>query len=43
MDPQTWMAERFEAHRRRLEAVARRLLGSGSEAGDAVQEAWLYP
>jgi RNA polymerase sigma-70 factor, ECF subfamily len=41
MEDQTWMAERFEAHRRRLEEVARRLLGSGSEAGDAVQEAWL--
>jgi RNA polymerase sigma-70 factor (ECF subfamily) len=41
MDDQTWMAERFEAHRQRLEEVARRLLGSGSEAGDAVQEAWL--
>jgi RNA polymerase sigma-70 factor, ECF subfamily len=41
MNDQTWMAERFEAHRQRLEEVARRLLGSGSEAGDAVQEAWL--
>ncbi|HZJ52721.1 MAG TPA: sigma-70 family RNA polymerase sigma factor [Myxococcaceae bacterium] len=41
MDDQTWMAERFEAHRHRLEQVAGRLLGSGSEAGDAVQEAWL--
>src|SRR5678816_4139134 len=41
MDDQTWMAERFEAHRHWLEQVAGRLLGSGSEAGDAVQEAWL--
>src|SRR5439155_502503 len=35
------MAERFEAHRRRLRAVAYRMLGSHSEADDAVQEAWL--
>ena len=41
MDEQTWMAERFETHRRRLEEVAQRILGSGGEAGDAVQEAWL--
>jgi RNA polymerase sigma-70 factor (ECF subfamily) len=41
MDDQIWMAERFEAHRQRLEEVARRLLGSVSDAGDAVQEAWL--
>ena len=36
-----WLAERFEADRARLRAVAYRLLGSGSEADDAVQEAWL--
>jgi RNA polymerase sigma factor (sigma-70 family) len=36
-----WLAERFEAHRRRLRAVAYRMLGSLSEADDAVQEAWL--
>jgi RNA polymerase sigma-70 factor (ECF subfamily) len=36
-----WLAERFEADRTRLEAVAYRLLGSASEADDAVQEAWL--
>src|SRR6186997_898458 len=36
-----WLAERFEADRRRLQAVAYRLLGSASEADDAVQEAWL--
>jgi RNA polymerase sigma-70 factor (ECF subfamily) len=35
------LAERFEADRARLEAVAYRLLGSTSEADDAVQEAWL--
>jgi RNA polymerase sigma-70 factor, ECF subfamily len=37
-----WLAERFEAHRPRLRAVAYRLLGSASEADDAVQEAWLH-
>jgi RNA polymerase sigma factor (sigma-70 family) len=36
-----WLAERFEARRRRLRAVAYRMLGSLSEADDAVQEAWL--
>jgi RNA polymerase sigma-70 factor (ECF subfamily) len=41
MHEQTWMAERFETHRDRLEQVARRILGSGSEAEDAIQEAWL--
>lgn len=35
------LAERFEADRARLLAVAYRLLGSASEADDAVQEAWL--
>jgi RNA polymerase sigma factor (sigma-70 family) len=35
------LAERFEAHRPRLRAVAQRMLGSASEADDAVQEAWL--
>lgn len=35
------LAERFEAERARLLAVAYRLLGSASEADDAVQEAWL--
>jgi RNA polymerase sigma factor (sigma-70 family) len=41
MDDQEWLAERFEAHRARLRAVAYRMLGSLSEADDAVQEAWL--
>jgi len=36
-----WLAERFEADRTRLQAVAYRLLGSASEADDAVQETWL--
>jgi RNA polymerase sigma factor (sigma-70 family) len=36
-----WLAERFESDRTRLQAVAYRLLGSSSEADDAVQEAWL--
>jgi RNA polymerase sigma factor (sigma-70 family) len=35
------LAERFEAHRGHLRAVAYRMLGSLSEADDAVQEAWL--
>jgi RNA polymerase sigma factor (sigma-70 family) len=39
-DPQ-WLAERFEEHRPRLRAVAYRMLGSLSEADDALQEAWL--
>jgi RNA polymerase sigma factor (sigma-70 family) len=41
MDQRDWLAERFETHRPRLRAVAYRMLGSGSEADDAVQEAWL--
>ena len=41
MNERDWMAERFEAHRTRLRAVAYRMLGSLSEADDAVQEAWL--
>jgi RNA polymerase sigma-70 factor (ECF subfamily) len=36
-----WLAGRFETDRTRLQAVAYRLLGSASEADDAVQEAWL--
>ncbi|HYA44370.1 MAG TPA: sigma-70 family RNA polymerase sigma factor [Acidimicrobiales bacterium] len=35
-----WLAERFEEHRRHLRAVGYRMLGSLSEADDAVQEAW---
>jgi len=41
MDESDVLAERFEAHRARLRAVAYQTLGSGSEADDAVQEAWL--
>ena len=36
-----WLAERFEENRDRLRAVAYRMLGSATEAEDAVQEAWL--
>jgi RNA polymerase sigma factor (sigma-70 family) len=38
---QDWLAERFESHRGHLRAVAYRMLGSVTEADDAVQEAWL--
>jgi RNA polymerase sigma-70 factor, ECF subfamily len=41
MDDNEWLAERFEEHRAHLRAVAYRMLGSVSEADDAVQEAWL--
>src|SRR5438552_8076971 len=41
MDGIEWTAERFEEHRTHLRAVAYRMLGSLSEADDAVQEAWL--
>lgn len=41
MDQQDWLAGRFEENRSRLRAVAYRMLGSLSEADDAVQEAWL--
>jgi RNA polymerase sigma factor (sigma-70 family) len=41
MDDHEWLAERFEEHRTHLRAVAYRMLGSLSEADDAVQESWL--
>jgi RNA polymerase sigma factor (sigma-70 family) len=41
MDERDFLAERFEEHRTHLRAVAYRMLGSLSEADDAVQEAWL--
>jgi RNA polymerase sigma factor (sigma-70 family) len=41
MDERDWLAERFEDHRPHLRAVAYRMLGSLSEADDAVQDAWL--
>jgi RNA polymerase sigma-70 factor, ECF subfamily len=36
MNEQDWLAERFEEHRTHLRAVAYRMLGSVSEADDAV-------
>src|SRR5213080_1397770 len=41
MDERDFLAEQFEEHRTRLKAVAYRMLGSLSEADDAVQNAWL--
>ena len=41
MDQQEWLAQEFEAQRPHLRAVAYRMLGSLSEADDAVQDAWL--
>src|SRR5215471_11203142 len=41
MDKNKWLAEQFDAQRGRLRAVAYRMLGSSSEADDAVQETWL--
>jgi RNA polymerase sigma-70 factor (ECF subfamily) len=41
VNEQDWLAERFEANRPQLRAVAYRMLGSLSEADDAVQEVWL--
>jgi RNA polymerase sigma factor (sigma-70 family) len=41
MDERDWLAERFQAHRPHLRAVAYRMLGSLTEADDAVQGAWL--
>jgi RNA polymerase sigma-70 factor, ECF subfamily len=41
MHERDWLAERFEEHRTRLRAVAYRMLGSLSEADDAVQETWV--
>jgi RNA polymerase sigma-70 factor (ECF subfamily) len=41
MDEQDWLAQRFEEYRSHLRAVAYRILGSISEADDAVQETWL--
>ena len=41
MSENDWLADRFEENRVRLRAVAHRMLGSTSDAEDAVQEAWL--
>ncbi len=41
MDEHDWLAQRFDAYRAQMQAVALRLLGSTTEADDAVQEAWL--
>jgi len=41
METHDWLAVRFEEHRTHLRAVAYRILGSISDADDAVQEAWL--
>ena len=41
MNDQDWLAERFEANRSHLRGVAYRMLGSVTEADDAVQEAWI--
>src|SRR6266540_6565274 len=41
MDDRGWFAERFEANRSHLRGVAYRMLGSVTEADDAVQEAWI--
>ena len=41
MVEQDWLSERFAEHQDRLRAMAYRMLGSPSEAEDAVQEAWL--
>ena len=41
MSEHDWLAERFEQNRPHLRAVAYRMLGSSTEADDAVQEAWL--
>ena len=41
MDEREWLTDRFEDHRSHLRAVAYRMLGSVTEADDALQEAWL--
>ena len=41
MNENEWLAERFEEHRAHLRGVAYRMLGSLTEADDAVQDAWL--
>ena len=41
MDENDWLAEQFDEHRTHLRSVAYRMLGSLSEADDAVQDTWL--
>jgi RNA polymerase sigma-70 factor (ECF subfamily) len=41
MDEREWLTQRFQEHRPRLRALAYRMLGSTSEAEDALQEAWI--
>ena len=41
MDEREWLTDRFEDHRSHLRAIAYRMLGSVTEADDALQEAWL--
>ncbi|MGG3507738.1 sigma factor [Paenibacillus lautus] len=41
MNDHNWLVGQFEAHRKHLQAVAYRMLGSLSEADDAVQESWI--
>jgi RNA polymerase sigma-70 factor (ECF subfamily) len=41
MNQTAWLAEQFEEHRAHLRSVAYRMLGSTSDADDAVQEAWI--
>ena len=41
MEEQSWLAQQFEENRTHLKKVALRMLGSASEADDAVQETWL--
>jgi RNA polymerase sigma-70 factor (ECF subfamily) len=41
MDDKQWFADQFQAHRPHLRAVAYRMLGSVTEADDALQEAWI--
>src|SRR6201984_3149844 len=41
MNANDWQAEQFEQSRSHLRAVAYRMLGSRSEADDALQEAWI--
>lgn len=41
MDDNEWLADRFVEHRAHLRAVAHRMLGSATDADDAVQVTWL--